>query len=38
MPWAVSATVGSEQEELTLIEFRAGIHFRCEIPAITRSV
>ncbi len=36
LPWATSSTSGSENSELTLTEFRAGIHFRCEIPAITR--
>ena len=37
LPWATSSTAGSEQEELTLTEFKAGIHFRCEIPATTRT-
>jgi pyrroloquinoline quinone (PQQ) biosynthesis protein C len=37
MPWATSSTAGSEQAELTLKEFRAGIRFRCEIPATTRA-
>jgi hypothetical protein len=37
MPWATSSTAGSEDSELTLQEFRGGIRFRCEIPAITRS-
>jgi hypothetical protein len=36
LPWATSSTAGSEQEELTLAEFKSGIHFRVEIPAITR--
>jgi hypothetical protein len=37
MPWANSATSGSEQIELTNKEFRAGIHFSVQIPAITRA-
>ena len=32
-----SSTAGSEQQELTLAEFRSGIHFRVEVPAITRG-
>jgi len=36
MPWAVSATSGSELSELTLGEFKAGIRMRCELPAIMR--
>ena len=31
-----SSTAGSEARELTLAEFRSGIHFRMEIPGITR--
>jgi len=37
LPWATSATAGSEHAELTLREFRAGIHVRCSIPEIARS-
>lgn len=37
MPWATSATSGSEQSELTLREFKQGIRFRCEIPATSRT-
>ncbi len=37
MPWAQSATCGSEQGELTLGEFKAGIQVRFDIPAITRA-
>ncbi len=37
LPWAASATAGSEQTELTLREFRTGIRFRCDIPATVRS-
>jgi len=33
LPWAVSATAGSEQQELTLREFRSGIRIRCDVPA-----
>ena len=31
-----SSTAGSERQELTLAEFKAGIRFRVQVPAITR--
>jgi pyrroloquinoline quinone (PQQ) biosynthesis protein C len=37
MPWAVSATSGSELCELTLGEFKSGIRMRCELPEIMRA-
>ncbi len=37
MPWATSATTGSDMVELTNIEFRQGIHFHIDIPSITRT-
>jgi pyrroloquinoline quinone (PQQ) biosynthesis protein C len=37
MPWAVSATSGSELSELTLGEFKAGIKVRLDLPATMRE-
>jgi pyrroloquinoline quinone (PQQ) biosynthesis protein C len=37
MPWAVSATTGSELNELTLGEFKAGITMRFDLPATMRA-
>jgi pyrroloquinoline quinone (PQQ) biosynthesis protein C len=37
MPWAVSATTGSELNVLTLGEFKAGITMRFDLPATMRA-
>jgi pyrroloquinoline quinone (PQQ) biosynthesis protein C len=37
MPWAVSATSGSEQSELTLGEFKSGITVRFDLPSAMRA-
>jgi len=37
LPGIASATAGSEANELTLAEFRAGIHFHTDVPAIART-
>ncbi len=36
MPWAASATAGSEAIELTMREFKSGIKVRLDIPETTR--